>query len=151
MAILPLIGLGLGLLNLGSQAKADESSLESQEAVFRFNAAQTKRKAVSVRRVGAEDEFQLRTELREQVARNRVAGAAAGVEAVGSPLEAELLTIKSFAGDIATLGDITREASQDLELQAREQLRQAEDARRAKRRTERSPGGFVGKVLGKIF
>ena len=89
--------------------------------------------------------------MRRQLARNRVATAGAGVALPGSPLESDLLVIRDFASDIATLGETTKEQAQELELSATMLDRQAKDARAAKRSAERSPGGFLSKVLGKIF
>lgn len=148
------LSLFFGAAQMVSQAKADVASAEQSESVQRFNIAQTRRKAKSLLKVGAEAEFELRSDLRRQLARNRVRTAAAGVDvSTGTPLESELLVVRDFAADITTLSEVVRGQVQDLETQAQFQERQAEAFKKAAKKAKKSPGGILGKttILGKIF
>jgi len=121
---------------------------EATEAVHRFNAAQSRLEAKRVRKIGAEKEFQIRTDLRERLARNRVATAAAGVMALGSPLDAELLNVRYAARDIAILEETVMMESMKLETLADFQLRQAELTKKAtKAKKKGSTFGTIGKIL----
>ncbi len=121
---------------------------EANEAALRFNAAETRRKAERVRFVGAEKEFQLRTDLRRMLARNRVATAAAGVMFAGSPAEAEVLNYRDAASSIATLEETTRLESMGLERLSQFQLQQAESVKKATKYAKKgSTFGTIGKIL----
>jgi len=128
---------------------------EANEAALRFNAAQSRRKAERRRFVGAEGEFQLRTDLRRMLARNRVATAASNVMFAGSPLDAELLNIRDAASSIATLEETTRLEAMELERLSQFQLQQAESVRKATKAKKKSSlfGGFGRMInpIGKLF
>lgn len=112
--------------------KAAKEDAKQQEAALKFNSAQNITKAGVIRKVGAEDAFQLRRDLRRQLARNRVATAGAGVlPSTGTPLDTALLNIRDAASDIATLEENTRLAAAEPELLSDLQLLQARGARRA--------------------
>lgn len=145
-------GIGTSIFGTVTKIQGIEAQAEASAAAYRFNAAESRRKAERVRKVGAELEFQLRTDLRRQLARNRVATAAAGVQMVGSPLDAELLNIRDAASSIATLEENIRLEATGLERLAEFQLRQAEDVKKAGK-IEKTGGilGGIGKILGKIF
>jgi len=152
-------GIGTSVLGTITEMKGIQIQAEISEAAYRFNAAQSRRTAERVRRVGAEEEFRIRTDLRERLARNRVATAAAGVMALGSPLDVELLNIRYAATDIATLEETVRTKAMELETLADFQIRQAEDVRKAGKIAQKGAtvSGIgkvlapVGKLLGKIF
>ena len=151
--ILDVVGIGAQVFGTVTEIQGIQAKSEASEAVYRFNAAESRRKAERVRKVGAEGEFQLRIELRRQLARNRVATAAAGVMMVGSPLEAELLNIRDAASSIATLEENVRLKAMGLERLAEFQIRQSKDIKKAGKIEEKSAlisgiGGVVGTVLG---
>lgn len=140
---------GLGATGFGTATEMSgiQAQGEANEAVLRFNAAESRRKAERVRKVGAEQEFQLRTDLRRMLARNRVATAAAGVMFAGSPLDAELLNIRDAASSIATLEETTRLEAMGLERLSMFQLQQAKAVRKAtKKQKKASFWGGVAKV-----
>ncbi len=144
-------GVGLTIAGGLQERKGIQAEGEANEAVLRFNAAQKRREAERVRFVGAEKEFQLRTDLRRMLARNRVATAGAGVMLAGSPLDAELLNIRDAASSIATLEETTRLEAKDLETLADFQIRQA-GAVKSATKTKKKGGlfGTIGKVLSFI-
>jgi hypothetical protein len=161
-------GLGAEIFGGVQEYKGIEAEAEASEAVLKFNAAQKRRQAERVRKVGAEKEFQLRIELRRMLARNRVSTAAAGVQFAGSPLEAELLNIRDAASSIATLEETTRLESTELETLAGFQLAQAGDVEAAAKISKKGSiygtigtiagtivggpiGGAIGKILGGLF
>ncbi len=152
MAIGTLLGIasiGLSLFGGKQERDAIDKQTEADEAARRFNAAQTRREAARRRLVGAEDEFSLRMDLRERLARNRVGTAAAGVTPEGTPLETELMLIRDFAGDIATIEEQTRVESQELELLASFQDEFATDVGRAgKVRKRTALTRNIGDTLG---
>lgn len=157
--IFSVLGIGASLYGTSQEVKGIEAQAETSEAAYRFNAAQSRITAERVRRLGAEEEFKIRTDLRERLARNRVATAAAGVMALGSPLDAELLNIRYAAADIATLEETVSTKAMELETLADFQIRQAEDVKKAGKIAEKGAkvSGIgkilapVGKLLGKIF
>lgn len=153
--VLTIFGIGTSLFGTSQKVKGIEAEAETSEAAYRFKAAQSRREAERVRRVGAEDAFRIRTELREMLARNRVATAAAGAMMLGSPLDAELLNIKYAAYDLAMLEETVQTQAMELETLADFQIRQAEDVRKAGKiaaKGEKVSG--IGKILapiGKLF
>ncbi len=152
LGILGAVAIGASIFSTVSQRKASKQQSETEEAIQKFNSAQTRREAQRLRKVGAEAEFELRRDLRRQLARNRVATAAAGVmPSDGTPLDTELLVIRDAAGDIATLEENIRLQSQELELLAQFQLQTATDVRRAGVVTRRSIAlQGIGNVLGQL-
>lgn len=149
--LLTVFGIGTSLFGTSQKVKGIEAQADTSEAAYRFNAAQSRREAERVRRVGAEEEFRIRTDLRERLARNRVATAAAGVMALGSPLDAELLNIRYAAYDIATLEETVQTQAMELETLADFQIRQAEDVRKAGKiaATGEKVSG-IGKILAPV-
>ena len=147
-----VVSIGSSIFGTAQEVEGIRQEANANEAALKFNSAQTRRKAKRVRKVGAEGEFSLRSDVRRQLARNRVSAAASGAEASGSVLDTELLILRDAATDIATLEENTRIESTDLELLADFQLEQAFDVRRAGKKAKKSAilGGF-GDVLGKIF
>jgi hypothetical protein len=126
------ISVGTAVYSTQEQKKSAKAQADQGEAAAKFNAAQNLRKAAIIRKIGAEDEFEMRAELRRRLARNRVATAAAGVlPSTGTPLDTELLVIRDAAADIATLEENTRLAAQEPELVSDLQLMQAKDIQRA--------------------
>jgi hypothetical protein len=126
------ISVGTAVYSTQEQKKSAKAQADQREAATKFNAAQNLRKAAIIRKIGAEDEFEMRAELRRRLARNRVATAAAGVlPSTGTPLDTELLVIRDAAADIATLEENTRLAAQEPELVSDLQLMQAKDIQRA--------------------
>lgn len=149
--ILSWAGLGATIFGGVQEYKGVKAEAETSEAVLKFNSAQSRRKAERVRKVGAEREFELRTELRRMLARNRVATAAVGVQFVGSPLDAELLNIRDMASSIATLEETTRLEATELETLAAFQLAQAGDVQAAGKISKTgSIFGTIGKAIGKV-
>lgn len=142
---------GLGAMGFGTamEMQGIQAQGEANEAVLRFNAAETRRKAERVRFVGAEQEFQLRTDLRRMLARNRVSTAAAGVMFAGSPAEVEVLNYRDAASSIATLAETTRLEAMGLERLSRFQLQQAESVKKAAKKKKKSSfWGGVAKIAG---
>lgn len=154
-----LLGASVGLQIWGASetAKGIRAEGKSGEALQKFNSAQSKRTAKRIRKVGAEKMFQIRTDLREMLARNRVATAGAGVMALGSPLDAELLNIRYAASDIATLEETVLEEAMELEKLAEFQIRAAKDVQAAAGIKQTSAilgtaGGITSTLLmGKLF
>lgn len=133
------------------KVKGIRAEAKTAKSIQQFNAAQSKRTATRVRKVGAEKEFQIRTDLREMLARNRVAAAAAGVMALGSPLDAELLNIRYAAADIATLEETVQEEAMELEILSEFQIRSAKDVQSAAAIQQRSAIlGGVGGILSLV-
>ncbi len=155
------VGIGASVYGTTQEIKGIKAEAEADEAVLKFNAAESRRKAERVRFVGAEQEFQLRTDLRRMLARNRVATAAAGVMFAGSPAEAEVLNYRDAASSIATLEETTLLEATGLERLSLFQLQQAKSVEKAAKYAKRAAvaGGVgdilripsVGKLLGKIF
>ncbi len=149
--------VGLQIWGAAEQRKGIKAQAKTAESIQQFNSAQSKRTAARIRKVGAEKEFQIRTDLRERLARNRVGAAAAGVMALGSPLDAELLNIKYAASDIATLEETVQEEAMELETLAEFQLRAAKDVQAAAGIRQKSAilgaaGGITSTLLmGKIL
>lgn len=154
--ILGVLGIGAAIWGTVEKVKGIRAEAKTAESIQQFNSAQSKRTAARIRKVGAEKEFQIRTDLREMLARNRVATAAAGVMALGSPLDAELLNIKYAASDIATLEETVLEEAGEQEILAEFQIRAAKDVQAAASIRQKSAilGGVgdilspVGKLLG---
>ncbi len=150
-AVLGIIGIGASLFGGKQERDAIKEQTRVEEANQRFNAAQTRREAARTRLVGAEDEFTLRRDLRERLARNRVGTAAAGVTPEGTPLETELMLVRDFAGDIATLEEQTRFESQELETLAVFQDQFATDVGKAgKIRSKTALTRNIGDILGQL-
>ncbi len=155
----PLLAASVGLQIWGAveQGKGIRREAKTAKSIQKFNSAQSRRTATRIRKVGAEKEFQIRTDLREMLARNRVAAAAAGVMALGSPLDAELLNIKYAASDIATLEETVLEEAMELEILSEFQIRAAKDVQAAASIKQTSAilgaaGGITSSLLmGKIL
>jgi hypothetical protein len=126
-----VVGVGYSIYNAKNQSDAAEQQADTEAANMRFNSAQSRREAERVRKVGAEDAFTLRRDLRHRLARNRVATAAAGAEATGTPLENELMLVRDFAADITTIAEQARLESQELDLLADFQAENATDVQKA--------------------
>lgn len=150
-AIGTIIGVGATLFGMSQERAAARQQAETEAANQEFNAAQTRREAERTRLVGAEDEFQLRTDLRRRLAANRVRTAAAGVETAGTPLETELMLIRDFASDIATIEEQTRLESQELELLADFQDEFATDVGKAGKIRQRTALARGGAQIGQIL
>ena len=131
-AAVAVIGsIGISVYGAVQQRKGIKAEAKSAEAIQQFNSAQSLRTATRIRKVGAEKEFQIRTDLRQMLARNKVATAAAGVMALGSPLDTELLNIRYAASDIATLEETILEEAMEQEILSEFQLRAAKDVQAA--------------------
>lgn len=122
---------GATLAGMGIQAGAAYGQGKTGAAIAKFNAAAARRKAARVREVGAEEQLQLRKELRRNLARNRVATAVAGFQMTGSPLEAQLMVIRDHAADISETGRTAEIEARQLETEAVLSEKQAKAARRA--------------------
>jgi len=124
---------GATLAGMGMQAGAAYGQGKTRAAIAKYNAAAARRKAERAREVGAEEQLRLRKELRRTLSRNRVAAAAAGVQMVGSPLEAQLMVIRDYASDISEAGRNAEIEARQLQTEAILSEAQAKEARRAGR------------------
>lgn len=124
---------GATLAGMGIQAGAAYGQGKTAAAIAKFNAAAARRKAERVGEVGAEEQLQMRKELRRNLARNRVAAAVARVQMTGSPLEAQLMVIRDHAADISEVGKTAEIEARQLETEAILSEKQAKIARRAGR------------------